>query len=86
MMDLPTIPASHAADLASRFAQTLAEKLDDINRQYPTASLGSEFEDIMAQAHAGTLPGPTPADAIPTFERLFLLFIASRYVIVPDKP
>ena len=85
-MDLPTIGATQATELASRFAQTLAEKLDDINRQYPTANLEPEFQDIIDQARAGTLPGPTPADSIPTFERLFLLFIASRYVIVPDQP
>jgi hypothetical protein len=72
MKAFPTIPASRAADLASRFAQTLAEQLDDINRQYPTANLGPAFQEIIDQARAGTLPGPTPTDAIPTFERLFL--------------
>jgi hypothetical protein len=83
-MGFPRMTASHAADLASRFARHLAASLDGINRQYPTANLGPEFQDIIDQAHAGTLPGPTPTDSIPTFERLFLLFIASRYTIVPD--
>jgi hypothetical protein len=83
-MDLPTMNASRATDLASRFARQLAASLDDINRQYPTAHLDPAFQDIIDQARAGTLPGPTPTDSIPTFERLFLLFIASRYIIVPD--
>jgi hypothetical protein len=84
-MALPMVSSSQATELASRFARQLAERLDDINRQYPTAEPDPEFQDIMAQAREGTLPGPTPADAIPTFERLFLDFIASRYAIVPDN-
>jgi hypothetical protein len=82
----PTITASRATDLASRLARQLAASLDDINRQYPVANLGPEFQDIIDHARAGTLPGPTPTDAIPTVERLFLAFLASRYVIVPDQP
>ena len=85
-MELPTMNASHATALASRLAYQLAREIDNINMKYPAAELDPEFQDIVIQAHAGTLPGPTPADAIPTFERLFLAFIASRYVIVPDQP
>jgi hypothetical protein len=86
MTALPTITASQVAELASRFARQLADRLGDINRQYPAAELDPEFQDIIDQARARTLRGPTPAEAIPTFERLSLAFIASRYVIVPDQP
>jgi hypothetical protein len=84
MMELPTITASRLAELASNFAQTLAGKLEDINRKYPAAVLDPEFQDIVAQAHAGTLPGPPPAELIPVFEQLFYAYMASRFVIIPD--
>jgi hypothetical protein len=86
MTALPTITAGQVAELASRFARQLADRLGDINRQHPAAELDPEFQDIIDQARARTLRGPTPAEAIPTFERLFLAFIASRYMIVPDQP
>jgi hypothetical protein len=85
-MGLPSMKASQATELASRFARHLAAELDGVNRKYPAAELGSEFQDIMAQAHAGTLPGPTPADCVPIFEQLFYTYMASQYVIVPDQP
>jgi hypothetical protein len=84
-MELPTITASELAYRAVEFANHLAEKLRDVNQKYPTAVLGPEFNDIMAQARMGTLPGPTPAESIPIFEQLFYAYMASRYVIIPDK-
>jgi len=83
---LPTITISELAQRAHNFAHTLAVELEGVNQKYPAAELGPQFQDIVAQAHAGTLPGPTPADSIPMFEQLFYAYMASRYVIVPDQP
>ena len=84
-MEPHTITAGHAIELAASLAHQLAGDLDSVNQKYPVASkLGPESHDILMQAYAGTLPGPIPTDAIPTFERLLILYIASKYVIVPD--
>jgi hypothetical protein len=84
-MKLQTITAGRAIELAAGLAHQLAGELDGVNQKYPGASgLGQESHDILTQAHAGTLPGPTPSDSVPVFERLFLTYIASKYVIVPD--
>ena len=85
-MELPTREASRATLLASSLAHQLAGRVENVNMKYPAAEPDPGFGDIVAQAHAGTLPGPTPTESIPTFERLFLVLMASRYVIVPDQP
>jgi hypothetical protein len=84
-MELPTMRASEATAIASGLARQLAGEIENVNMKYPTAVLDPTFQDIIDQARAGMLPGPTPADAIPAFERLFLALIARRYVIVPDQ-
>jgi hypothetical protein len=80
-MELPTIPASRVTGMASHFARRLAAELEDVNRKYPIAKgLEQENYETIAQAYADA----NPANAVPVFERLFLSYMASRYVIVPD--
>lgn len=80
-MEFPTITASRATGMASHFAQMLAAELEDVNRKYPVAKgLEQEAYEAIAQTYADA----NPANAAPVFERLFLSYMASRYVIVPD--
>jgi hypothetical protein len=86
IMDPQTITAGRAIEVAANLARQLAGELDGVNQKYPSArGLGQESHDILMHAYAGTLPGLTPSDSAPVFERLFLMYIASKYVIVPDQ-
>lgn len=83
-MELPTITATTLAGQARAFATQLATDLENINVKYPDAQIGVESQEVLEKAFTSPLPGPTPFELVPAFERLFALYMASRYVIVPD--
>jgi hypothetical protein len=84
--ELPTIRVSELTGKAAAFAHELATELDALNQEHPTAEMGPKEKEFLEKTFGGNIPGPIPQQFIPVFERLFLAYMASRYVIVPDQP
>jgi hypothetical protein len=86
-MELQTIPAGRAIELAADLADHLAKELEGVNQKYPgPGRLAEASHDLLMWAYSRAQDGPTPSDSVPVFKRLFLTYIASKYVIVPDQP
>jgi len=84
LSELPTIRVSELVSKAASFANDLAAQLDALNQEYPTAEMSPKEKEFLEKTFGGNIPGPEPKRFIPVFERLFLNYMASRYVIVPD--
>jgi hypothetical protein len=82
--ELPTITASDLASRALSFARDLATRLDALNQAYPTAVLSAPDQAYLEHTCGSTVPGPVPQQYVPVFEELFIAYMASRYVIMPD--
>jgi hypothetical protein len=83
---LPTIRISEVTRRAAEFARNLVAKLEAINEAYPVAHLSPTDQKIFEELSRGKPIGPAPSELVPVFERLFFAYMASRYVIVPDRP
>jgi hypothetical protein len=84
LSELPTIRASELMSRAANFARDFAARLDALNEEYPTAEMSQKDKEFLEKTLGDRDLGPAPHRFIPVFERLFLTYMASRYVIVPD--
>ena len=82
--ELPVIRTSELVDKAASFARDLAAQLDMLNQQYPTAEMSSKEKEALKKALGDRDLSPDPQQFTPVFERLFLAYMASRFVVVPD--
>jgi hypothetical protein len=46
--------------------------------------MSPEAREFLEKTFGSSIPGPTPHELIPVFERLFYRYIASRWVIIPE--
>ena len=87
-MATEAIKASEVVTRAERFARDLAQRLNEVNRRYPSPQFGPEEDrenTARTQESREPVAGPTPDDLIPAFRELFCRHVASQAVIVPDE-
>ena len=78
-----TMSADEATTLAEKFAHDLMEKLDKFNEEFPTPELSNEDSQYVKKTIGDSTPGPFPREFIDTFQHTFLLYLSSRYLVVP---
>jgi hypothetical protein len=76
------IRASELVDKAASFAHDLVAQLDMLNQEYPTAEMSPKEKETLKKASNDL--GPAPQQFTSVFERLFLNYMASRFVVIPD--
>jgi hypothetical protein len=81
---LPSMKARELSQLASQFATNLAERLEDLNRQYSSPVLSPEAVEYVETTYGERIPGSVPSDYLQVFEGLFCRYMSSRWVIIPD--
>jgi hypothetical protein len=81
---LPRITVSELQTRAGGFAKELVENLEKINRDSNTV-LTPEAQKYVESLPAEQFSHPLPADYRHVFESVFCRFMASHYIIVPDK-
>jgi hypothetical protein len=82
--ELPVIRTSELVDKATSFARDLINQLDALNQEYPTAEMSQKEKEVVKKALGDRDVGPVPQQFTSVFERLFLAYMASRFVVVPD--
>jgi hypothetical protein len=82
--ELPMIRASELMDKAASFAGDLVAQLDVLNQEHPTAEMSPKEKETLKKASVGQVLVPEPQQFTQVFERLFLNYMASRFVVIPD--
>jgi len=80
-MPFPAVHASDAQTQAQHFAQALVAALDQINATYDASGI-----PLTAAQEVALLAFPQPGDRVRDFEAVYLSYLASHAVIVPDDP
>ena len=80
---LPTIGASEIVNRAASFARVITATLDKLDEKYPTAEMNPKEKEMLKNISISDF-GPAPQQFTSVFERLFLNYMASRFVVIPD--
>lgn len=78
-----TMGADEVTTLAEKFAYDMVEKLNKFNEEFPTPELSNEDSQYVKKTIGDSTPDPFPKEFIDIFQHTFILYVSSRYLIVP---
>lgn len=83
-MEIPTIQDKELSLRADAFAEDLATRLGEFNKQNPKPEMSLEAWQYLEKQHGDNIPGLTPDEMIPFFKMIFCVYMGSHYGLVPE--